>query len=172
MKGVARELRNSGGEIMRWLDQGESFVVSRNGIPVGELSRCAGIGLSAPRRPSPRSEALRAWSLTGSGRTSIRPPAGRSRLMPEAPHPSRGLVDASVATNSPSVPLPSPSSQPAHTPRAMPASEHDVKIAYSEPRPPSTRYHSMPARPDRTDASTRRSSRPATRHAARGPSIC
>ena len=33
-----RELRNGSGDIMRQLDQGESFVVTRNGIPVGELS--------------------------------------------------------------------------------------------------------------------------------------
>jgi antitoxin (DNA-binding transcriptional repressor) of toxin-antitoxin stability system len=32
-----RELRNSSGEIMRGLDRGESFVVTRNGVPVGEL---------------------------------------------------------------------------------------------------------------------------------------
>lgn len=33
-----RELRNDSGEIMRRLDEGESFVVTRNGVPVGELS--------------------------------------------------------------------------------------------------------------------------------------
>ncbi|MFI4989449.1 MAG: type II toxin-antitoxin system Phd/YefM family antitoxin [Solirubrobacterales bacterium] len=33
-----RELRNESGEIMRELDRGESFVVTRNGAPVGELS--------------------------------------------------------------------------------------------------------------------------------------
>jgi antitoxin (DNA-binding transcriptional repressor) of toxin-antitoxin stability system len=33
-----RELRNNSGEIMRQLDQGESFIVTRNGVPVGELS--------------------------------------------------------------------------------------------------------------------------------------
>lgn len=33
-----RELRNDSGEIMRALDQGESFVVTRNGTPVGELT--------------------------------------------------------------------------------------------------------------------------------------
>jgi len=33
-----RELRNESGEIMRALDRGESFVVTRNGVPVGELS--------------------------------------------------------------------------------------------------------------------------------------
>ena len=32
-----RELRNNSGEIMRRLDGGESFVVTRNGAPVGEL---------------------------------------------------------------------------------------------------------------------------------------
>jgi antitoxin (DNA-binding transcriptional repressor) of toxin-antitoxin stability system len=32
-----RELRNESGAIMRKLDEGETFVVSRNGVPVGEL---------------------------------------------------------------------------------------------------------------------------------------
>lgn len=32
-----RELRNENGEVMRALDRGESFVVTRNGVPVGEL---------------------------------------------------------------------------------------------------------------------------------------
>ena len=33
-----RELRNDSGEIMRKLDEGETFVVTRNGVPVGELT--------------------------------------------------------------------------------------------------------------------------------------
>lgn len=33
-----RELRNDSGEIMRRLDAGEEFVVTRNGMPVGELT--------------------------------------------------------------------------------------------------------------------------------------
>ncbi|HBL26899.1 MAG TPA: hypothetical protein DD490_08705 [Acidobacteria bacterium] len=33
-----RELRNESGEIMRRLDQGETFIVTRNGVPVGELT--------------------------------------------------------------------------------------------------------------------------------------
>jgi antitoxin (DNA-binding transcriptional repressor) of toxin-antitoxin stability system len=33
-----RELRNDSGEIMRQLDEGETFVVTRNGVPVGELA--------------------------------------------------------------------------------------------------------------------------------------
>lgn len=32
-----RELRNSSGDIMRALDRGETFIVTRNGVPVGEL---------------------------------------------------------------------------------------------------------------------------------------
>lgn len=32
-----RELRNESGEIMRRLDAGESFLVTRNGVGVGEL---------------------------------------------------------------------------------------------------------------------------------------
>lgn len=37
-----RELRNDSGTIMRELDRGESFVVTRNGVPVGELSPIRG----------------------------------------------------------------------------------------------------------------------------------
>lgn len=33
-----RKLRNDSGEIMRALDAGESFIVTRNGVAVGELS--------------------------------------------------------------------------------------------------------------------------------------
>jgi prevent-host-death family protein len=33
-----RELRNKSGDIMRRLDQGESFIITRNGVPVGELT--------------------------------------------------------------------------------------------------------------------------------------
>jgi prevent-host-death family protein len=33
-----RELRNQSGEIMRELDEGEAFIVTRNGVPVGELT--------------------------------------------------------------------------------------------------------------------------------------
>jgi len=32
-----RELRNKSGEVMRALDEGEDFIVTRNGKPVGEL---------------------------------------------------------------------------------------------------------------------------------------
>ncbi len=32
-----RELRNESGEILRALDRGEDFLVTRSGVPVGEL---------------------------------------------------------------------------------------------------------------------------------------
>ncbi len=32
-----RDLRNNSGRIMRALDRGESFIVTRHGLPVGEL---------------------------------------------------------------------------------------------------------------------------------------
>lgn len=32
-----RELRNNSGDIMRALDRGEEFIITRNGLPVGEL---------------------------------------------------------------------------------------------------------------------------------------
>ena len=41
-----RELRNNSGDIMRRLDEGEAFIVTRNGVPVGELMPM--------RRPSAR----------------------------------------------------------------------------------------------------------------------
>ena len=33
-----RDLRNDSGEIMRKLDEGETFIVTRSGVPVGELT--------------------------------------------------------------------------------------------------------------------------------------
>jgi antitoxin (DNA-binding transcriptional repressor) of toxin-antitoxin stability system len=33
-----RELRNQSGEIMRQLDEGATFIITRNGVPVGELT--------------------------------------------------------------------------------------------------------------------------------------
>ena len=38
MEITQRQLRNDSGTIMRGLDAGESYVVTRNGVPVGELS--------------------------------------------------------------------------------------------------------------------------------------
>lgn len=33
-----RQLRNDSGDVMRALDRGETFIVTRNGAPVGELT--------------------------------------------------------------------------------------------------------------------------------------
>lgn len=51
-----RQLRNDSGEIMRELDRGESFVVTRNGSPVGELRPIR------RRRFVPKDAALAAFS--------------------------------------------------------------------------------------------------------------
>ncbi len=37
-KVTQRELRNQSGKIMRALDEGETLVLTRNGVPVGELA--------------------------------------------------------------------------------------------------------------------------------------
>jgi len=52
------------------------------------------------------------------------------------------------------------------------ASERDVKIAYNEPRPPSTRCRSMATLPEPMDVSTRRLSPLGVKRAVPGPSIC
>jgi prevent-host-death family protein len=49
-----RELRNESGEIMRALDRGEAFIVTRNGVPVGELTPLR-------RRQFVNAEAATAW---------------------------------------------------------------------------------------------------------------
>jgi prevent-host-death family protein len=49
-----RELRNDSGDVMRRLDQGEIFIVTRNGVPVGELTPIR------RRRAVAKSEALAA----------------------------------------------------------------------------------------------------------------
>jgi len=36
-----RELRNDNAEIMRALDSGDSFIITRNGVPVGRLTPVA-----------------------------------------------------------------------------------------------------------------------------------
>lgn len=51
-----RQLRNDSGEVMRELDRGESFVVTRNGAPVGELRPIA------RRRFVPREVVLAAFA--------------------------------------------------------------------------------------------------------------
>jgi antitoxin (DNA-binding transcriptional repressor) of toxin-antitoxin stability system len=63
-----RELRNESGEIMRALDRGESFVVTRSGVPVGELApvgrrrlvSAAGLLDAFERVPAVDAERLRA----------------------------------------------------------------------------------------------------------------
>lgn len=62
-----RELRNSSGAIMRALDKGESFVVTRNGAPVGEL------------RPFRRRQFVRASQIRAAFASAAPLDAGRFR---------------------------------------------------------------------------------------------
>jgi len=63
-----RELRNQSGEIMRALDDGENFVVTRRGVPVGELRplgnrrkvSAAALLNALGRAPAPDPDRLRA----------------------------------------------------------------------------------------------------------------
>jgi prevent-host-death family protein len=63
-----RELRNSSGEIMRALDEGEHFVVTRRGVPVAELTpvgrnkqvTAAALLDALARTPAPGADRLRA----------------------------------------------------------------------------------------------------------------
>lgn len=54
-----RQLRNDSGEIMRELDRGESFIVTRNGTPVGELRP------TENRRYVPKAAVLAAFAGAG-----------------------------------------------------------------------------------------------------------
>jgi antitoxin (DNA-binding transcriptional repressor) of toxin-antitoxin stability system len=60
-----RELRNESGRIMRALDKGQSFIVTRNGVAVGELvpakprAFVATDAVSAAFRGAPRIDAAR-----------------------------------------------------------------------------------------------------------------
>jgi antitoxin (DNA-binding transcriptional repressor) of toxin-antitoxin stability system len=50
-----RELRNDSAAIMRALDEGEAFVITRNGVPVGQLKPVG-------KRPASRDEILAAFA--------------------------------------------------------------------------------------------------------------
>ena len=52
-----RELRNDNAEVVRAVEAGESFVITRRGVPVARL-----VPLDAARRAEPRRSARRAWS--------------------------------------------------------------------------------------------------------------
>jgi antitoxin (DNA-binding transcriptional repressor) of toxin-antitoxin stability system len=61
-----RELRNGSGDIMRALDRGETFIVTRNGVPVGELQPLRARRFVAAEAASQLSLALRRSSSSSS----------------------------------------------------------------------------------------------------------
>jgi antitoxin (DNA-binding transcriptional repressor) of toxin-antitoxin stability system len=75
-----RELRNSSGKVMRALDRGETFIVTRNGLPVGEL------------RPVPRRRYVPATEVAAAFRSAPRLDGNRfqrdlDRLIDQDPTP-------------------------------------------------------------------------------------
>lgn len=52
-----RELRNNSGEIMRGLDRGETYLLTRNGVPVGKV-----IPLQQPRQFVPAETLVEAFA--------------------------------------------------------------------------------------------------------------
>lgn len=90
-----RELRNESGEIMRRLDRGDSFVVTRRGDPVGELIPLRRRRFVPPRTRWRCSPEPRRSTWTVSATTSTAWPTRTSSLVPDARR-SRGLLDTSV----------------------------------------------------------------------------
>jgi prevent-host-death family protein len=90
-----RELRNKSGEIMRQLDHGESFIVTRNGAPVGELTP-----LRRLRFVSAVTAVVSVWlrrsTSIGSVLTSTPSTTQTPRHMAENTRPQRGILDTSV----------------------------------------------------------------------------
>jgi len=62
-----RELRNQSAAIMDGLEAGESFTVTRNGRPVGELTPIAGgiVPITGPREFVPTAELMAAFAHHG-----------------------------------------------------------------------------------------------------------
>ncbi len=94
-KVTQRELRNDSGRIMRGLDKGKTFLVTRNGVPVGELiplgSECSCRSIQSSLLFPGRHGYLVAVSARTSTRWSIR----IQRHVAEHRH-ARGLIDTSV----------------------------------------------------------------------------
>ena len=88
-----RELRNDSGKVMRGLDRGESFVVTRNGAPVGEL-------IPLQRRRFVATRAAIAACAGAPGNRSREAVQGGHRPVDRsggpAPCTDRGLADTSV----------------------------------------------------------------------------
>ncbi len=57
---------------MRGLDRGEAFLVTRNGVPVGELTPIRSRSSSLPASCLRRSQAVPRLTLTDAGLTSMR----------------------------------------------------------------------------------------------------
>ena len=91
-----RELRNQSGEIMRELDRGEEFVITSNGVPVGELRPDRKPPFRLHRRPSRSSSPVPAGSTTSASEKTSTVTSIRIRRLASGVRPDRGLLDTSV----------------------------------------------------------------------------
>ena len=88
-----RQLRNDSGEVMRGLDEGETYVVMRIGTPVGELT---------PLRTSVRPHGGRDGHVPGAPQVNYKllgrdlDAVASQDAEPVAERPARGLIDTSV----------------------------------------------------------------------------
>ncbi len=86
-----RELRNNSGDVMRRLDEGEAFIVTRNGVPVGEL-----LPLRRRRFVKRRSTAPRVSTIDGCVRTLT---VTSTRRFHDVADTDSGLLDTSVVVD-------------------------------------------------------------------------
>ena len=80
-----RELRNESGRIMRALDRGKAFIVTRNGVPVGE---------QVPLRQRVLVPAnVACATFAGAPRVALRPRAGCGAARPRQALRDGGVVE-------------------------------------------------------------------------------
>src|SRR5881398_3336296 len=90
-----RELRNESGRIMRALDRGKYFIITRNGVPVGELIPLRQRMFVPAKAAVAAFAGAPVWTSRGFGRIST-PPSTKIPLLVADKYHARGLVDTSV----------------------------------------------------------------------------
>ncbi|MHB8312842.1 MAG: hypothetical protein ACYDD0_06025 [Candidatus Dormibacteria bacterium] len=170
------QLRNASGQIMREPAAGETFMATRNGVPVGEPAPLRRRRFVTAEAVIAMSKARRASTWTDFAPTSSASPPRPARRVPEHQSHPRGLVGTSAVVGLERLEvskLPLELAVSAITmaelaagPHAplMPPSAAAGKIGSSAPRPPSIRFRPTSSQLGRTGGSTRQSQRPGARH--------
>jgi antitoxin (DNA-binding transcriptional repressor) of toxin-antitoxin stability system len=103
-----RQLRNESGKIMRALDAGESFVVTRNGVAVGELKplqRHRFVARKSSGTPAAHGGDVRRNPVRRRLRTRIRSASTLKRLLPDE-RPVESALDLLIAATALAAELP------------------------------------------------------------------